>query len=86
MQILITIPDGIYSYVQEQWSDVDLTRDTLLNHIMRGILDGVVIEDRPCQDCKYLLDYSDHSVEMCNTCRRIRCNFEPKENKNADSN
>ena len=45
MQILITIPDGVYSYVQEQWSDVDLTIDTPLNHIMRGILDGKIIKD-----------------------------------------
>ena len=45
MQILITIPDGVYSFVQEEWSDVDPTIETPLYHIMRGILDGKIIKD-----------------------------------------
>ena len=45
MQILITIPDGVYSFVQKEWSDVAPTIETPLNHIMRAILDGKIIKD-----------------------------------------
>ena len=80
-KILIDLDENILEHITAK--DVPLE---MFDDICRAIENGAVIEDRPCQDCKYLLDFSDHSVEMCNTCRRIRCNFEPKENKNADSN